>query len=262
MPTEQPSFTLAAFLEPYNLFALALAAFLSFRLPFAAPFFLIAELAYLSILPNQRWYRQEVLQRRQSARIRAMTDARSCRAARLTEPRLRAYERLLATTGQIARLSDETQGLPPLSGEDVIRLHRLLDAYVGMALLVEEWKTYLAQHPQNELERELDMARGELQRADAATRPLVERKVAILEQRREALVRMRGALGQMSAQLDLLENSFHLLHERVLAMQESPDRAAEIETLIELVSTTEQVVRDSEALASGVRAALHSADHA
>jgi hypothetical protein len=157
--------------------------------------------------------------------------------------------RLVAREQQINSLAAQN---PSFTGDllrtELVKTHKLVDAFLDMALTVSRYEQYLDNVDSNALDR--DRARWQAKAASDKT-PDAEREVAkknyeVILKRIEKLRDINNYLGVARGQLDLIENSFQLISDQIVTMQSPTELSGQLDDLLDGVDSIRQTAIDTE----------------
>ena len=236
---------LSAFQEQYNLLGLGsvvavAAATLSLPALLAG---LVVEAAYLIFVPDSKWFESR-LARQHDAEVRAQRERLKAEVLpRLRPPLQKRFAKLEAERADIDRQAQDDQ----VWMREVLRkLDFLLDKFLQFALKDEQFRVYLYQERlekldgnirrqappdptdkwvretvgllQNDYERDIAQVEAHAQaETDGNTRAVLEKRVEVLQRRHDFIARIGKIVGNLSQQLALLEDTFGLISDELLA---------------------------------------------
>ena len=157
--------------------------------------------------------------------------------------------RLVEREQEINRLAGQN---PSFTGDllrtELVKTHKLVDAFLEMALTCSRYENYLDSIDVNALDR--DRTRWQ-QKAASDKTPEAERSVAkknyeVILKRTEKLRDIRNYLGVARAQLDLIENSFQLISDQIVTMQSPTELSGQLDDLLDGVDSIRQTALDTE----------------
>ena len=261
---------LTAFGEQFNLLGLGSALALSAATLNPIPLLigLVAETAYLIFVPDSKWFENR-LSRQHDAEVRAQREQLKAEVTPKLRPSLQS---------RFARLEEERAEIDRQAADDKLwmrevlrKLDFLLDKFLQFALKDEQFRVYLYEARRDKLgERnngrppeptdawarqsvELlqndyakDIAQLETQsqnEADPNTRAVYEKRLEVLKRRRDFVARIGTIVFNLSQQLALLEDTFGLISDELLAR--APDQVlGDIEDVVSQTQTMTQVLEE------------------
>ncbi len=238
---------LAAFTEQYNLLGLgsvAAIAAAAITTPLSVPVILaglVAEAAYLIFVPDTKWF-EERLSRQHDAEVRAQREQLKSEILVKLRPTLQSrFAKLEAERADI----DRKAAADKLWMREVLRkLDFLLDKFLQFALKDEQFRVYLYEErlekmggnarnppePTDQWARETvallqggydgDVASIEADlegETDENTRAVLAKRLEVLQRRRDFIARIGKIVANLSQQLALLEDTFGLISDELLA---------------------------------------------
>ena len=238
---------LAAFTEQYNLLGLSSVAAMAaatITTSFSVPVILaglVVEAAYLIFVPDSKWFEAR-LSRQHDAEINAQREQIKNEILPKLRPTLQK---------RFAKLEEDRADIDKQAADDELwmrevlrKLDYLLDKFLQFALKDEQFRVYLyearleklgennkrAPEPTDRWARETvellqrdydgDLAKivAQIEReTDEDTRAVLEKRLQVLKRRRDFVARMGKIIGNLSQQLALLEDTFGLINDELLA---------------------------------------------
>ena len=136
---------------------------------------------------------------------------------------------------------------------EVEELGQLVTGFRDIAAACVRWERHLASTDFDELEADLRRHETDAERAlDDAQRDLARQNLRVLLGRKAQLAEIRRKVTHAKGQLDLLENSFRLVTDEVLAMQRPGEIKEKLDELLVGVEAVRETTRDT-----AQRAAVH-----
>ena len=234
---------LAALQEQYNLLGIGSIAVLAAAIVSPLPLLvgLGVEATYLIVVPNSKWYAAR-LSRQHDAAIQAQRDKIKAEILPKLRPNLqKRYARLEEDRADIDRqVADDTIWMM----EVVRKLDYLLDKFLQFALKDEQFRVYLyearleklggsskrppeptdqwaretVQLLQGDYDKDIAELTGEFEReTDENTGAILQKRLEVLQRRREFVARIGKIVVNLSQQLHLLEDTFGLINDELLA---------------------------------------------
>ena len=260
---------LAALQEQYNLFGLgsllALSAATLNPLPILVG--LVAEAAYLIFVPDTKWYEGR-LSRQHDAEVRAQREQLKNEILPKLRPTLQT---------RFARLEEERADIDRQAAADKLwmrevlrKLDFLLDKFLQFALKDEQFRVYLYEarlekfgdnnkrppEPtdkwaretvellQQDFESDINQVAQQFEReTDPNTRAVLEKRLEVLKRRRDFIARIGKIVANLSQQLHLLEDTFGLISDELLARP--PEQVlGDIEDVVSQTKTMTEVLEE------------------
>jgi hypothetical protein len=206
-----------AFQNPYNLslFLGSMTAALATANPILALVAVGAEALWLLHGPDSKTLRR-ILWDPRLEKVRLALDARD-REVRMKdisqEERARVYA-LVAKEAEINRLASQN---PSFTGDllrgELFKTHRLVEAFLDMAITCARYENYLDTVDLDELERDRDRWQKNIasEKISDQERDVAKKNFAVIMKRIEKLRELRDYLRVARGQLDLIENSFRII---------------------------------------------------
>ena len=261
------SYIKEALKEPVNVGAMLVAgasAAYSYTLGFIDPAFvlagaLVAEGAYLALVPASSFYRR-VVDRRARLQLDQWRKKQRLDLIKTFDPREReAVDYLSWMKRQIAdnfkkfaRLSEE----PP----QIRELETTWEAFVDLLDEYRRRKNHLRTINRQAVENQLRQAERASELGDAATRPLHEKNVSILRRRLQTFDDIERSVKRVEAQLQMIENFFSLVNDQVVTMP-SPEHisALDFDSLLSSIEITKEILQQTAPIMSQLDAANREA---
>ena len=260
---------LAALQEQYNLLGLASIAGLSAAIVNPLPLLigLVVEAAYLIFVPDTKWYENR-LSRQHDDEVRAQREALKNEIL----PKLRP-----ALQTRFAKLEEERADIDRQAAADKLwmrevlrKLDFLLDKFLQFALKDEQFRVYLyearlekfgdsGKRPpeptdkwaretvellQQDFDNDINNVAQQFEReTDPNTRAVLEKRLEVLKRRRDFIARIGKIIANLSQQLHLLEDTFGLISDELLARP--PEQVlGDIEDVVSQTKTMTEVLEE------------------
>jgi len=231
---------------------------------------LVAEAAYLIFVPDSKWF-----EKRLSAKNDAEVEAHRARIKAETLPRLRPSLRARFDKLEAARREIERQAAPDKRWmREVLRkLDFLLEKFLQFALKDQQFRNYLLDaqqevHPtpmpksrdplelndkwtrdcvqflQASYTRDLDQLQAQRDdEGDESTKAILEKRLEVLGRRRDFIARIGKIVGNLTQQLALLEDTFGLISDELLAR--APEQVlGDIDDVVSQTNAMTQVLEE------------------
>jgi hypothetical protein len=269
-PKSQPGPHAQALKESFNVVGLVTAAALSAATLNPVPLLagLAAEAVYLGLVPRSKWYQARLAARREAASLEAREAAK-----REVLPQLRARQqaRWVRLEGLREQIAAQGQGDPEWFAPIVARLDFLLEKWLRFAEreslfaanleeafqqarlapgAVADTEEQMAARVRESYENEMAEVSARAEReASFETRTLLEKRVRVLQRRRDWAARLSQMQNSLRHQLELIEDTFGLVNDQVRAR--APENVlADLETLVWQINATAQQLEEFSALES------------
>ena len=227
-----------AFANPYNLSLLtgALAASALTLNPFIAVAALGAEALWLLHAPESRALKRLVWDKKID-KLCAELDQKALEAkiATLEQGDQRRVRELIAEEQKIDQLAAQN---PSFSGDlmrdELVKSAALVSAYVDMIVNCSRYEHYLASIDPKQLERDRQMWEKRLQSPtqDARATDIAKKNIEIISKRIEKINEIRQYITVARDQLDLIENTFHLIADQIVTMQSPREMSGQLDQLL------------------------------
>lgn len=228
-----------AFANPYNLSLLtgALAASALTLNPLIAVAALGAEALWLLHAPESRALKRLVWDKKID-KLAAELDQQALEAkiATLEQGDQRRVRELIAEEQKIDQLAAQN---PSFSGDlmrdELVKSAALVSAYVDMIVTCSRYEHYLASIDPKQLERDRQMWEKRLQspkQEDARATDIAKKNIEIISKRIEKINEIRQYITVARDQLDLIENTFHLIADQIVTMQSPREMSGQLDQLL------------------------------
>lgn len=249
---ENKPYLKAAFLNPYNLslFLGSLTAAAATANPLLALIAVGGEALWLLYGPDSKTLRRLLWDPRfEKIRLAMQAQEREERMRVLPEAdRSRVYE-LVAKQADINRLASLN---PSFTGDllrsELQKTHRLVDAFLEMAITCARYESYLETVDLNELERDRERWQRNMasEKISEPERVVAKKNYAVIMKRIEKLRELTDYLRVARGQLDLIENSFRLIADQIVMMQSPTELSGQLDDLLDGVESIRQTALDTE----------------
>jgi hypothetical protein len=142
---------------------------------------------------------------------------------------------VLAEAQQIDQLAAQN---PSFSGElmrdELEKSSALVKAYIDMVLTCSRYERYLASIDLKALEHDRRRLEDRLQSAkeDARATEIAKKNLEILLKRNEKIAEIREYITVARGQLELIENTFHLIADQIVTMQSPKEMSGQLDQLL------------------------------
>lgn len=254
----QPPYARYAFLNPYNLSLIAgagAAAALTghWWLALCAG---AAEAVWMLFAPDSRLLRKlwfdkvwegEVATARKAAQAQKfdqLPDGEKMRALRLREMQRRIQK----------MASDNPSFSVDLLREDVEKLEDLVDDFLELATTCARYDDYLKGFNLEEIEADLRKYQLQTEKLPLGDerRTVAQKNLQVLLQRKDRYKELRRSLQTARGQMDLMENTFGLLSDEIVTMNNPTELSTRLDDLREGVEAVRQTARETERFFQGV----------
>jgi len=227
-----------AFANPYNLSLLtgALAASVLTLNPLIAVAALGAEALWLLHAPGSRALKRLVWDKKIDKLCEEIEERELEGKIATLDPRdQQRVGKLIAEKQKIDQLAAQN---PSFSGElmrdELVKSTALVSAYIEMLLTCSRYERYLASVDLKELERNRHMWENRLRSAaeDARAHDLAKKNLEIILKRSEKIAEIREHIPVARGQLELIENTFHLIADQIVTMQSPREMSGQLDQLL------------------------------
>lgn len=243
---KKPSYLMAAFLVPANLFALAAAALSSAMVGDPTPAFVALgmEAVYLGTLPLSSRFRRSVRAGSRGA------DPESVSEAMLEELAPSQREHYFALRELRDRILTNYRKLPGggiLVASSESRLDALLTNFLRLISTLNSYRKYLSAPDRSAVEREVKDLQEEIAaEGNARLREVKQKRVQILQKRLDRFKQAEDSRELVSHQLASIEDLLRLTHEQSIAIRDPESLSLQLDALSAEAAATEETVREME----------------
>jgi hypothetical protein len=249
----RPPYLKFAFSNPYNLslFTTAMAAAVLTLNPFLAVAALGAEAIWLLNAPGSRTLQRLVWDKRLAAMCAELEqrelDAKIASLGMTEQKRVNA---LLAAKEKIDQLAAQNPSFAgDLLRDELVKCEMLVRSFIDIAANCARYNRYLASVDVKELEREQGTWESRQQRAkDDAAASIAKKNLDIIHKRTEKILEIKKYLEAAQGQLDLVENTFHLIADQIVTMQSPRELSGQLDDLMSGVEAVQQATIHTENL--------------
>ena len=253
----EPPYAKYAFANPYNLSLLAgagSAALLTGHW-WVGLCAVAAEAVWMLFAPDSRllrkkWFdpiwdseQQAARKARQTAKFNALPDEEKERALKLREQQKRIEK----------MAKDNASFSVDLLSTDIAKLEDLVDDFLDMAAVSSRYDSYLKDMNLPDIEQ--DIRRYTLQSeklpAGDERRKVAQKNLEVLLSRKDRYMDLRRNLQTARGQMDLMENTFLLLADEIVGMQNPRELGARLDELREGVAAVQETSRETERYMQG-----------
>ena len=245
-----------AFANPYNLslFLGTLGAAAATMNPILAALAIGGELLWLMHGSDSKTLRRLLWDPR-FEKVRLALEARDREERMKVLPQVdrERVDRLVGRQADINRLASQN---PSFTGDllrsELMKTHRLVSAFVEMAVTCARYEAYLETIDFHELDGDRRHWEGRLQSRDVSPQEsdVAKKNLAVIGKRFEKLGELRDYLRVARGQLDLIENSFQLIADQIVMMQSPAELTGQLDDLLDGVESIRQTALDTEKILS------------
>lgn len=251
----RPPYLKFAFANPYNLSLLAgavAAAGMTLN-PILAAAALGAEALWLLHAPGSRSLQKLIWDKKLRAMIEEL-EQRELDAKIATLPG-REQKRVNALLGEKKKIDQLAAQNPSFAGDlmrdELVKCQSLVHSFIDFALTCARLERYLDSVDVRDLDRERatleNRCRG-MQDDQSQAAAIAKKNLDVILKRIERIQEIRQYLGVAHGQLDLIENTFHLISDQVVTMQSPRELSGQLDDLLSGVESVRQATVYTEQL--------------
>ncbi len=243
-----------AFANPYNLSLLtgALAASVLTLNPLIAVAALGAEALWLMHAPESSTLKRLVWDKKidkMAAQLEQQELGR--KLATLNPGDQRRVHELMTEQQKINQLAAQN---PSFSGDlmrdELVKSSSLVSAFIEMALTCSRYERYLESVDPKELEHNRQMLENRIRSAkeDAPATEIAKKNLEIILKRKQKITEIQEYITVARGQLELIENTFHLIADQIVTMQSPRELSGQLDQLLSGVEAVRSAAIDTDAL--------------
>ncbi|MBK8481299.1 MAG: hypothetical protein IPL40_09005 [Proteobacteria bacterium] len=181
---------------------------------------------------------RELLQARRIALVDTLSRAERVRC-----------ERLISREAAIRRLAEDNPRFERtlLVGE-LRRLRQIVDDFVELAATTARFRSYLTQQDFEAIEHQARAYERQVSQAEGQARTLAQKNLDVVLRRQERLREIDAFVQQSGGQLDLIENTLHLLGDQIVSMHSPGELTHRLDELVDGVEAVRQAAGVAEQL--------------
>jgi hypothetical protein len=249
---EAPPYAKYAFVNPYNLSLLAGAGSASLLTGhwWIGLCAVAAEAVWMLFAPDSRllqktwfdpiWDGEQRAARlaRQSAKFNALPDLEKERALKLRDQQKRIEK----------MAKDNTTFTVELLSQDIAKLEDLVDDFLDMASVSSRYESYLKEMDLADIEQDIRRYSLQAERLPIGDerRTVAQKNLEVLLSRKDRYMELRRSLQTARGQMDLMENTFLLLADEIVGMQNPTELGARLDGLREGVAAVRETSKETE----------------
>lgn len=243
-----------AFANPYNLSLLtgALAASALTLNPLIAVAALGAEALWLMHAPDSSTMKRLVWDKKLDRMVAELEERELDAKLATLDPREQARVRDLFTEekkiNQLAAQNPSFSG--DLMRDELVKSSALVGAFVEMALTCSRYERYLASVDRQALDHDRSMLENRIRSAkpDAPATEIAKKNLEIIQKRKEKITEIEEYITVARGQLELIENTFHLIADQIVTMQSPREMSGQLDQLLSGVEAVRSAAIDTDAL--------------
>ncbi len=242
----RPPYLRFAFANPYNLslFTGALAASALTLNPLIAVGALGLEALWLLHAPGSQTLQKLVWNKK----LEAICSEMEARELEATINALAAHDqrRVRALIAEQTRIDQLAAQNPSFAGDllrdELVKAGMLVRSFIDMAITCTRYERYLTSVDLKELERDRQMWETRLHatKTDPRTVDIAKKNLDIILKRTDKIREIREYLAVARGQLELIENTFHLIADQIVTMQSPRELSGQLDELLSGVESVRQ----------------------
>jgi len=249
----RPPYLRFAFANPYNLSLLtgSLAAAALTVNPILAAAALGAEALWLLHAPGSRLMQRAVWDKKLRSMIAELEERELQRKIMSLPAReQRRVNDLRKAKLRIDQLASQNQSFAgDLLRDEIVKCDVLVNSFTDMATTCARYERYLDGVDVRDLEREKQTWETRIRNAkDEPTKTIGQKNLDVILKRTEKIHEIRQYLGHAYGQLDLIENTFHLIADQIVTMQSPRELSGQLDDLLSGVEAVKQATVYTEQL--------------
>ena len=157
---------------------------------------------------------------------------------------------LLASKDKIDQLAAQNPSFAgDLLRDELVKCDMLVRSFIDIATTCARYDRYLVSVDVRELEKEQQMWESRKRTAkDAAAATIAQKNLDVISKRGVKIVEIRKYLDAAQGQLDLVENTFHLIADQIVTMQSPRELSGQLDDLLSGVEAVQQASVHTEQL--------------
>jgi hypothetical protein len=169
------------------------------------------------------------------------------------------YQELQALAKDIERQIEASPGMAmDLVTEELVKVERLLDAYLRLASMAARHEHYVETSDLNQIEAEVRRQESVLEKTPDEGRDLAKKNLVVLERRLEKAIEVRKQVRHSRAQLNLIANTFRLIRDQIVTMESPGELQQQLDELTVAVDSIETADRETDALVKKLDREIHT----
>lgn len=250
---DEPNYTQAAFLHPWNLIFLTVGLSIAVGVGIATGlsawllvgFVLAAELIILGAFPRNERFQRVVRANHRAEKMKPPTKEEKYK--NLTRRQQRRYARLRKLCSEIesnyASLNSASQKLVQRT---MRKLDNILDSYLDLLYQRDRYHETLDSATENSIRTSIDTLKDKLDDLPDRVRSVKERRLKVLKRRLARFQQARENLEVIEAQLQTVEDVTKYIHEQSWTLQNPSEITHQLDALFNEVEQAQEHVREIE----------------
>ncbi|MCB1217878.1 hypothetical protein KDL44_10820 [bacterium] len=206
------------------------------------------EIGYLYMQAGNPRYRRMVDSLFDDAREHDATGVRESVWQYLSDEHRRVYAGL---EHEAARLEDDDVGTAqrrdPYYQDNRRKVQRLLISYLQLARAVSRYAQYIDGADEQRIRRDIERLQDEIGKAEERVREVKLKNVDVLGRRLAKLQKAHANLDYLSAQLETIEDTLHLVVEQAITLSDPRGSSMQIDNLLGNLEETEMLAAEMDA---------------
>ena len=188
---------------------------------------------------------KEARKARQAAKFNSLPDKEKERALELRDQQKRIEK----------MAHDNASFSVDLLSKDIAKLEDLVDDFLDMAQVAARYDSYLEEMSLAEIEKDISRYTNQTEKLPVGDerRKVAQKNLEVLLTRKDRFMELRRNLQTARGQMDLMENTFRLLADEIVGMQNPRELGARLEELREGVSAVREASRETERYMQGMK---------
>ncbi|MBL9003397.1 MAG: hypothetical protein JNJ46_04070 [Myxococcales bacterium] len=192
------------------------------------------------------WESEQVAaqKKRQAAKFAALPDAEKVRALTLRDTQMK-----------IQKLAQDNPSFSvDLLSADFGKLDEVVDDFLELATLATRYDRYLDTFKLEEIEADIRRYQLQVEKLPVGDerRTVAQKNLSVLLQRKDRYKELRRSLQTARGQMDLIENTFSLLADEIVSMNEAHQLGDRLDNLREGVAAVREAAKETESVFVGM----------
>ncbi len=192
------------------------------------------------------WESEQVAaqKKRQAAKFAALPDAEKVRALTLRDTQMK-----------IQKLAQDNPSFSvDLLSADFGKLDEVVDDFLELATLATRYDRYLDTFKLEEIEADIRRYQLQVEKLPVGDerRTVAQKNLSVLLQRKDRYKELRRSLQTARGQMDLIENTFSLLADEIVSMNEAHQLGDRLDNLREGVAAVREAAKETESVFAGM----------
>jgi len=260
-----------AFNETANIVGLVIVGALSAATLNPVPLFIGAglEALYMLFVPDSKPYKRLVdLKKRIAEKEEEENTEKLSKEMKLANLEKRdsnlfsRYKKLRKIHNEIFERSNQPgKKTADLMNPELEKINYLLDSYVNFLDTYVQYKEYLGKVNEKAIQSDIDRLNKEIfdmtmskkgAKKNDELKKLKQKNVDILIKRKERITQMGNTLSTINAQLEIIEDTLHLINDQMVSFQSPESMGVDLDELVSGVENTEQAIAETNKFLSDI----------